>query len=150
MTDERQNELDALAALDGLGEAPKTKSRLTAPKKPNREKKKEESHQHKEKKTKGPWLSKLLSGEMLKSESIQKNWGLILLLLGFGVLMVANRYHVENLEKKKEHIEEQVKYLNERKVQIQKQLQEQVSISNIAQALDSVGIKVISGPPYEL
>lgn len=75
---------------------------------------------------------------------------LILLIAGWLILMVLNRYQVEGLLRKKTQVEKELDFLKEEQVQMQKEYQQSVRISRIAEELDSVGVKFISGPPYEI
>lgn len=79
----------------------------------------------------------------------QQLW-LILLICLFGLLLVGNRYRVEGLLRKEEAVKKEIVTLREEGIQRQKEYQESVRISRIANELDSVGVKFISGPPYEI
>ena len=87
---------------------------------------------------------------MLTSEIVQKQWGLIFLIALFAMLLVGNRYHVEKLQKDKIETEERINILNEHRIQMQKQSQEQVKVSSLMKDLDSTGLGYSAGPPFEL
>lgn len=89
-------------------------------------------------------------GDILKDKWVIKQIPLILLILLYGILLVANRYYVEKLTKEKMKLTDQVEYLREHQIQMQKNYQESIKISQIAKSIDSLGIGLTAGPPYEL
>ena len=95
-------------------------------------------------------LAKVLGGDMLGSHFILNQIPLLLIILILCLLMVKVRYRVESLNKEKEKLQLQVKYLREQRVQMQKQYQESIRISRIDRDLDSIGVGLVAGPPYEL
>lgn len=103
----------------------------------------------KDKETKGR-LAKVLGGDMLKSQAVIRQIPLLLLILFFCLVMVGVRYRVESLTKEKERLEKQISYMREQRVQMQKQYQESIRISRIDMELDTIGVGLIAGPPYEL
>lgn len=66
------------------------------------------------------------------------------------LVLIYNRYRIEDLVKEKNDTEERIKYLREHRIQMQKKYQESTKISKVAEELDTVGIGLLSGPPYEL
>lgn len=101
--------------------------------------------------TKKPkWLSRILGGEVLQSRAVLKQIPLILLLCFYAIMLVYNRYRVEDLTKAKAEAQERVNYLSEASIELQKRYQETIKISQIAELLDSTGVGITAGPPYEL
>ncbi|MCR4811683.1 MAG: hypothetical protein K5867_03695 [Bacteroidales bacterium] len=74
---------------------------------------------------------------------------LFMVVMCFAVL-IFNRYRLEDLVKEKNDTEERIKYLREHRIQMQKIYQESTKISKIAEELDTLGIGLLSGPPYEM
>ncbi len=95
-------------------------------------------------------VASVLGGDVLKSRTVLKQMPLLLLILVFCLVMVTIRYRVEALNKKKSALETQVSYLREQRVQMQKQYQESIRISRIDRDLDTIGVGLVAGPPYEL
>ena len=95
-------------------------------------------------------LSHILGGDMLNRAWLSRQTGLIVLVVVFMLFLVANRYHVEKLSRDKIVTEEHIKFLREQRIQMQKDYQESVKISRIARVLDTVGVGLIAGPPYEI
>ncbi len=95
-------------------------------------------------------LNKVIGGDMLKSRAVLKQIPLLLLILVFCLLMVAVRYRVESLNKEKAQLQKEVEYLTEQRVQMQKQYQESIRISRIDRVLDTIGVGLVAGPPFEL
>ena len=101
--------------------------------------------------TKKPkWLSRILGGEVLQSRAVLKQIPLILLLCFYAIMLVYNRYRVEDLTKAPAEAQERVNYLSEARIELQKRYQETIKISQIAELLDSTGVGITAGPPYEL
>ena len=96
------------------------------------------------------WLSRILGGEVLQSRAVLKQIPLILLLCFYAIMLVYNRYRVEDLTKAKAEAQERVNYLSEARIELQKRYQETIKISQIAEMLDSTGVGITAGPPYEL
>ena len=92
----------------------------------------------------------LLGGEVLRSRVVLKQIPLLLLILVFALFLVANRYRVESLTKEKLKLEERIDFLREQRVQMQRQYQESIRISRIDMVLDTCGVGIVAGPPYEL
>lgn len=95
-------------------------------------------------------VAHVIGGDVFKDRWVLRQIPLILLIFVFGILLVANRYRIETLQKEKTATEERISHLREKHIQMQKEYQESIKISRIAQVLDSVGVKLISGPPYEI
>ena len=96
------------------------------------------------------WLSRILGGEVLQSRAVVKQIPLILLLCFYAIILVYNRYKVEDLTKARDEAQERNNYLREARIELQKRYQESIKISQIAEMLDSTGIGITAGPPYEL
>lgn len=92
----------------------------------------------------------MLGGDVLKSQVVLRQIPLLLLILLFCLLMVGVRYRVESLTKEKERLEKKIGYMREQRVQMQKQYQESIRISRIDMVLDTIGVGLVAGPPYEL
>jgi hypothetical protein len=95
-------------------------------------------------------VSKLLAGEMLADTLMLRQIPLVLLLLVCFLLMVDNRYRVENIIKDKNKTEENIGRLREKRIEMQKQYQQGVKISNISEVLQGSGVGITAGPPYEI
>jgi hypothetical protein len=65
-------------------------------------------------------------------------------------MLVYNRYRVEDLTKAKIEAQERINYLRESRIELQKRYQETIKISKIAEMLDSTGVGITAGPPYEI
>lgn len=97
-----------------------------------------------------PTLIEILGADFLKKKSVVKQIPLMLLILVYALALVGNRYRVESLVKDKEATKERVEFLREHKIMMQKQYQETIKISQIAKDLDTLGIGLTAGPPFEL
>jgi hypothetical protein len=95
-------------------------------------------------------VSKVLGGDILGDKLVVKQIPLMLLCLLFLLLIVANRYKVESLSREKIATEERINDLREHRIQMQKQYQKSVKISQIAEDLSESGVGITSGPPYEI
>ena len=95
-------------------------------------------------------LGKVLGGDVLADRMVLKQIPLVLLCLVYLLLIVGNRYRVERLSREKAATEERINYLREHRIQMQKQYQQSVKISQIAEVLKENGVGITSGPPYEL
>lgn len=98
----------------------------------------------------GGWLSKLLGGQALQSRWVTRQIPLILLLCFYGLVLVYMRYQVEDLTRSKLEAQERTNYLRETRIELQKHYQETIKISQIAERLDSTGVGLTAGPPYEI
>lgn len=87
---------------------------------------------------------------MLESRFVLKQIPLVAIIVGLCLVLVAVRYSVENLTKEKKMLEEKLKYMGEERVQMRRQYQESIRISRIDRDLDTIGIGLVAGPPYEL
>ena len=95
-------------------------------------------------------LGKVLGGDMLADRLVLKQIPLVLLCLLYLLLIVGNRYQVESLSREKAATEERINYLREHRIQMQRQYQQSVKISQIAEELKESGVGITSGPPYEI
>ncbi|MBR6900340.1 MAG: hypothetical protein IKN29_08680 [Bacteroidales bacterium] len=95
-------------------------------------------------------ISKVLGGDILGDKLVLKQIPLMLLCLFFLLLIVANRYKVESLSRDKIATQERIDDLREHRIQMQKQYQKSVKISQIAENLGERGVGITSGPPYEI
>ena len=101
--------------------------------------------------TKKPkWLSRILGGEVLQSRAVVRQIPLIILLCFYAIMLVYNRYRVEDLMKTKTVLQDSITYLRETRIELQKRYQETIKISQIEELLDSTGVGIKAGPPYEL
>ena len=91
-----------------------------------------------------------LGGDVLGDQMVLKQIPLVLLCLFYLLLIVGNRYRVESLSREKAATEERINYLREHRIQMQKQYQQSVKISQIAEELKETGVGITSGPPYEI
>lgn len=98
----------------------------------------------------GSKLKQKFADSPLRDKWILKNLPIILLIIFFAILHISNRYYVERLMKEKIEITDHIKYLREHQIQMQKNYQESIKISQIAKDLDSLGIGLTAGPPFEL
>ena len=108
------------------------------------------SEPKKRKAKKGHLVGRILGGEFLQSKKVQKLLPLVLLLCIFGLLLVRNRYQVEDLTKAKLAGQERINSLRESSIELQKRYQESIKISEIADRLDSTGVGITEGPPFEI
>ena len=95
-------------------------------------------------------IGKVLGGDMLADKLVLKQIPLVLLCLFYLLLIVSNRYRVESLSREKAATEERINYLREHRIQMQKQYQQSVKISQMAEDLRETGVGITSGPPYEI
>lgn len=95
-------------------------------------------------------LAKMLRGNVLDSRFLLRQTPLLLTILLFCLIMVKVRYRVESLNKQKEAMQKEVGYLREQRVQMQKQYQESIRISRIDRDLDTIGVGLVAGPPFEI
>ncbi|MCR5821764.1 MAG: hypothetical protein K6F85_02430 [Bacteroidales bacterium] len=95
-------------------------------------------------------IAGVLGGDVLKSPFVRKQIPLLLLIMVYLIIIVGNRYKVESLSREKMELEDRIGYLREHRIQLQKQYQESVKISHVAEALESRGIGFTACPPYEV
>ena len=114
----------------------------------------EQSMPQQTKESRGPkkrkWLPRLLGGEVLQSRLVLKQLPLILLICVYAIVLVYNRYKVETLTAEKQEVQQRINCLREACIDLQKRYQETVKISQIAEMLDSTGVGITAGHPYEL
>ena len=96
------------------------------------------------------WLKETLGGDLLSRDFLRKNLLLLLLVMVLLMLVISNRYRVEQLSREKKALKEEINYLRENSIQMQREYQQSIKISCIAEALDSVGVGMIAGPPFEI
>lgn len=95
-------------------------------------------------------VAKVLGGDILADKLVLRQIPLLLLCLVFLLLLVANRYRVENLSREKMATEERINELREHRIQVQERYQKTVRMSQIAEDLKGSGVGITSGPPYEI
>lgn len=95
-------------------------------------------------------VAKVLGGDILGDKLVLKQIPLLLLCMFFLLLLVANRYKVESLSREKMAALDRINDLREERIQMQKQYQKSVKISQIAEELSESGVGITSGPPYEI
>ena len=95
-------------------------------------------------------IAGVLGGDVLKSPFVRKQIPLLLLIMVYLIIIVGNRYKVESLSREKMELEDRIGYLREHRIQLQKQYQESIRISRIDRDLDTIGVGLVAGPPYEL
>ena len=93
-------------------------------------------------------LAHLLGGDALGDKFVIRQIPLVLLCLGCFLYVVHNRYNVEKIIKDKNETTEQISRLLERRIEMQKQYQQGVKISRIAEVLQESGVGITAGPPY--
>ena len=108
-----------------------------------------EENGNKEKKRKNV-VGCVLGGDVLQSKEVLRQMPLILLLCLYGIVLVYNRYQIEDLSRQKIELKDEINFLRQKRIEQQKHIQETVKISQIAEMLDSTGIGITAGPPYEL
>ncbi|MBR1834211.1 MAG: hypothetical protein IJ785_01700 [Bacteroidales bacterium] len=96
------------------------------------------------------WVARILGGDVLQSRAVLRQGPLIVLLCFYAILLVYNRYRVEDLTKERAAAQERITYLREARIELQKRYQETIKISQIAELLEGTGIGITAGPPYEL
>lgn len=95
-------------------------------------------------------IGRVLGGAILADKLVLKQIPLVLLCLVYLLLIIANRYHIESLSHEKQASEERINFLREQRIQLQKQYQQSVKISQIAEELQESGVGITAGPPYEI
>ena len=94
--------------------------------------------------------AKVLGGDILADKFVLHQIPLLLLCLGCLLLVIANRYNVEKISRDKQETEVRINFLREHRIQMQKQYQQSIKISQIAEDLQESGVGITAGPPYEL
>ena len=93
-------------------------------------------------------VAKVLGGDILSDKLVLKQIPLLLLCLVFLLLLVANRYQVESLSRKKIQVMERVNELREQQILMQKGNQNAVRISQIRDDLQNEkGLGIMPTPP---
>ena len=95
-------------------------------------------------------IGRVLGGDLLADNLVLRQIPLLLLCLFYLLLIIGNRYRIENMSREKVAIEERINYLREQRIQMQKQYQQNVKMSQIADDLKETGVGITAGPPYEL
>ena len=95
-------------------------------------------------------VGRLVKGDLLGDKLVLRQIPLLLLCLVYLLLIVGNRYRIEGLSREKQAIEERLNYRREARIQMQKQYQQSVKISQIAEDLAGTGVGITAGPPYEI
>lgn len=95
-------------------------------------------------------LRKVLGGDLLADKLVLRQIPLLLLCMLYLLLIIGNRYRIESLSHEKQAAEERINFLREQRIQMQKQYQQSVKISQIAEDLKETGIGITAGPPYEI
>ena len=95
-------------------------------------------------------VMKVLGGDVLGDKFVLRQIPLLLLCIGYLLLVVGNRYRIESLSREKQEAEDRINYLREQRIQMQKQYQQSVKISQIAQDLAGTGVGITAGPPYAI
>lgn len=94
--------------------------------------------------------AKVLGGDILADKMVLRQIPLLLVMLGCLLLIIANRYHVEKISRDKQETEVRINFLREHRIQMQKQYQQSIKISQIAEDLKESGVGITAGPPYEI
>lgn len=93
-------------------------------------------------------VAKVLGGDILADKLVLKQIPLLLLCLVFLLLLVANRYQVESLSRKKIAVEEKMNELREQQIQLQKENQNSIRISQIRDELKTEkNLGILPTPP---
>ena len=95
-------------------------------------------------------IGRVLGGDLLADKLVLRQIPLLLLCLFYLLLIIGNRYRIENMSRDMAATEERINYLREQRIQMQKQYQQSVKISQIAEDLNETGVGITAGPPYEL
>ena len=95
-------------------------------------------------------IGRVLGGDLLADKLVLRQIPLVLLCLFYLLLIIGNRYRIESLSHEKQASEERINFLREQRIQMQKQYQQSVKISQIAEDLKETGVGITAGPPYEL
>ena len=95
-------------------------------------------------------VAKVLGGDILADQMVLRQIPLLLLCLACLLVVIANRYHVEKISRDKQETEVRINFLREHRIQMQKQYQQSIKISQIAEDLSESGVGITAGPPYEI
>lgn len=97
------------------------------------------------------WVNNLLNGNFLKSKVVATRvLPIALLLVVYMLLVITNRYTVEQLCRDKIEAQSRINYLRETRIELQKHYQEAIKISQIAELLEDSDVGITAGPPYEI
>ena len=95
-------------------------------------------------------IGRVLGGDLLADKLVLRQIPLVLLCLVYLLMIIGNRYRIESMSRDKIATEERINYLREQRIQMQKQYQQSVKMSQIADDLKETGVGITAGPPYEL
>lgn len=95
-------------------------------------------------------VAKVLGGDILVDKMVLRQIPLLLLCLACILVVIANRYNVEKISRDKQETEVRINFLREHRIQMQKQYQQSIKISQIAEDLRESGVGITAGPPYEI
>lgn len=98
----------------------------------------------------GRGVGRVLGGDILADKFVLKQIPLLLLCLLYLLLIIGNRYRIESLSHEKQAAEDRINFLREQRIQMQKQYQQNVKMSQIAEDLKETGVGITAGPPYEI
>ncbi|MCQ2294871.1 MAG: hypothetical protein MJZ67_04385 [Bacteroidales bacterium] len=91
-----------------------------------------------------------LGGGFLQSRWFVKQRYVLLMALVGCLALVYMRYKAESLSKAKMAALERRDNLRQSHIEMQKRYQETIKISKIAELLDSTGVRITAGPPFEI
>lgn len=114
----------------------------------SKDKQQQESGQQKKKRPN--LLGVILGGDLLQSKVVMRQIPLVVICCIYALLLVRNRYQVEDLTKAKIVAQDSINCLRERRIELQKRYQETIKISQIEKMLDTTGVGITAGPPYEI
>lgn len=93
-------------------------------------------------------VAKVLGGDILADKLVMKQIPLLLLCLVFLLMLVANRYQVESLSRRKIAVQERMNELREQQIQLQKKNQNSIRISQIRDDLKrEKNLGILPTPP---
>lgn len=95
-------------------------------------------------------VASVLGADILADRMVVRQIPLLLLCIAYLLLIVGNRYRIESLSRELQASNERISYLREQRIQMQKQYQQSVKISQIAEDLKDRGVGITAGPPYQL
>lgn len=95
-------------------------------------------------------IGRVLGADAVVNRLLAKYLPLVLLCVLYLLVMVRVRYRIETLSLEKAASEKRIVYLREHRIQMQKQYQQSIKISQIADDLRERGVGITSGPPYEI
>lgn len=95
-------------------------------------------------------INRVLGADVLGNRFVVRQIPVVLLVMFYLLLMVSHRYRVERLMRDKIETTEHIELLRQKRIQMQKRLQERTKISQIADDLVDRGVGITAGPPYEI